>query len=184
MIARLDDLHIAALTVTVSSNIVPVSERCAKLFSANKIRRLMKQTGVESLSVVREGICASDMCCDAAERLFAAGAAKREDIGAIIFLSQTPDYINPATSYLLQARLDLLDDVVAFDVNLGCSGYVYGLYLAATMLGNMPEGRKVLLCCGDSGSRLIHPLDSSTMPIMGDAGAATIIDKLVSTKGA
>ncbi|MBE6101866.1 MAG: ketoacyl-ACP synthase III [Selenomonas ruminantium] len=182
MIVRLNYLHIVALTVTVSSNIIPVSERCAELFSPNKIRRLVKQTGVESLSIVRGGVCASDMCYDAAERLFAAGEAKREEIGAIIFLSQTPDYINPATSYLLQARLDLSDDVIALDVNLGCSGYVYGLYLAATMLANMPEGRKVLLCCGDSGSSLIHPQDTSTMPIMGDAGAATIIDKGMQSK--
>ena len=177
MIAKLDDLHIVALTATASRNIVPVSERCANLFSPNKVRRLVKQTGVESLSVIRGGICASDMCCDAAERLFGAGVVERKDIGAIIFISQTPDYINPATSYLLQERLGLLDDVIALDVNLGCSGYVYGLYLAATMLSNMPEGRKVLLCCGDGGSRLIHPQDTSTMPIMGDAGAATILEK-------
>ena len=171
MIGTIRDVGIDCLTATVSKIRVPVAERCAGLISEKKAVRLAKNTGFTRLSVASPGVCTSDFCVEAAERLFADGA-KKEDIGAIIFITQTPDYPAPATSFVIQHRLGLAADVIAFDVNLGCSGFVYGIYLASSMLANM--NKKVLLLVGDV-AREFMPSDITGLAIDGNAGAAAIM---------
>lgn len=173
MIGTIKDVGIDCLTATVSKTRIPVSERCSGLVSEKKVARLVKDTGFTRLSVAARGICTSDFCVEAAERLFADGA-KKEDIGAIIFITQTPDYPAPATSYIIQQRLGLKTDVMAFDISLGCSGFVYGVYVAASMLSNMTK--KVLLLAGDVVQDFM-PGDISGRAINGAGGSAAIIGR-------
>lgn len=173
MIGTIRDVGIDCLTATVSKIRMPVSERCSGLVSEKKAARLAKDTGFTRLSVAASGICTSDFCVEAAERLFADGA-KKEDIGAIIFITQTPDYPAPATSYIIQQRLGLQTDVMAFDISLGCSGFVYGIYVAASMLSNMTK--KVLLLAGDVVQDFM-PGDISGRAINGAGGSAAIIGR-------
>ena len=154
MIGLLKDVGIEALTATVAKNCVPVEEVLKDLMSEKKAKRLAHGTGIE------------------AQRLFA--EIDQSEIGALIFISQTADYLTPATSYYLQDRLGLPHDILAFDVNLGCSGFCYGVFLAGTLLPAL-GGRKVLICCGDTSSRNVHPEDSSMLSLAGDAGAAAIV---------
>ena len=172
MIGLLKDVGIEALTATVAKNCVPVEEVLKDLMSEKKAKRLAHGTGIEALSIAPPEICTSDLCFDSAQRLFA--EIDQSEIGALIFISQTADYLTPATSYYLQHRLGLPHDILAFDVNLGCSGFCYGVFLAGTLLPAL-GGRKVLICCGDTSSRNVHPEDSSMLSLAGDAGAAAVV---------
>jgi len=94
----------------------------------------------------------------------------------LIFVSQTPDYVLPATSCVLQSRLGLSKDCAAFDINLGCSGYVYGLWVASQLLMAAPTGRTLLLV-GDTVSKVVAPHDRATVALFGDAGSATALER-------
>ncbi len=179
MIGTIKDVGIDCVTATVSKTRMPVAERCEGLITEKKAARLAKDTGFTRLSVTAPGICTSDLCIEAAERLFADGA-KREDIGAIIFITQTPDYPAPATSYIIQHKLGLATDVMAFDISLGCSGFAYGVYVAASMLSNL--SKKVLLLVGDVAQDFM-PGDITGRAIDGAAGAAAIIARRDATMG-
>ena len=179
MIGTIKDVGIDCLTATVSKTRMLVATRCAGLISEKKALRLAKNTGFTKLSIAAPGICTSDFCVESANRLFVNGANK-EEIGAIIFVSQTPDYLAPATSYVIQERLRLSHDVICFDINLGCSGFVYGIYVAASILSSMRK--KVLLLAGDV-TRDCKPDDISGLAVTGDAGAAAIISRRDANSG-
>lgn len=145
------------------------------------IAKFSKMTGVKSrhLSAKTQSakiITASDLCHDAAERLINNLKIDRLSIDAIIFVSQYPDYGgSPATACVLQHRLQLKAAVMAFDVNQGCAGYVYGLAIAAGLL-KLNGISRVLMVNGDANHK-VNAKDRSQYYLFGDAGAATIIDK-------
>lgn len=113
----------------------------------------------------------SDLSYAAAERLIADLQWKKEEIGAIVFVSQTVDYILPATACILQDRLGLSKECFAMDISLGCSGWVYGLNTVASLLGS-GNVKKALLMCGDAKKRYNRSLD----PLFGFAGTATALE--------
>lgn len=141
---------------------------------AADVQAIVDHTGVRSRRAAPAGVCGSDLCQAAATRLLEATATPRAGIDCLIFVSQTPDYRMPATAILLQDRLGLRTDTLAFDVGLGCSGYVYGLHLAMSLVaGGGLES--VLLLNGETRSRAYSPRDRSTGLLFGDAGAATLV---------
>ena len=174
MIVTVENVALEVVTACVSKVRVPIEERLKNIATDKKISRLKKSTGFDSFSI-GENICASDYCAAAAENLFAETSIKREEIGAVIFVTQTPDYFLPATSHLLHTRLGLPRDCAAFDIGLGCSGFVYGVYIAASLAQNIDK--KVLLLCGDTVTRDIFEEDLSGMSVFGDAGSAAIVSK-------
>ena len=127
-----------------------------------------------SRRVARNGECASDLAVAAATHLFDSGIDRRE-IDLILFATQTPDYLLPTTACILQDRLGLSTDVAAFDINLGCSQYLYAL---ATAHAYVTAGlaRKALVLTGDTVSRTLHAKDRSVVPLFGDAGSATLVE--------
>ena len=157
MIGTIRDVGIDLLASTVSKTRVRVVERCASLLSSNKAERMVRGTGVEKISIADSDVFASDLCFDSAKRLLDCGA-EREEIGAIIFVSQTPDYTIPATSFYLQDRLGLSADVLAFDVTQGCAGFTYGLYIAASLLSNLDKN--VLLCFDDTLIQTLYKINN------------------------
>lgn len=175
MIIKSTPIKLEGVAGTISQNIIPVEKYCEGLATPKKLRRIIKETGFESLSISDNETCTSDMCFQAAENLFNNGGFNREDIKALIFVSQTPDYVLPATAYVLQKRLKLNKNLVAFDVGLGCSGFVYGLYVASS-LANSLNG-KILVCCGDVVLRTERAKDVHSGAIFGDAGACAIVNK-------
>ena len=120
----------------------------------------------------------SDLCYAAAEKLIAELGWERSEIEALVFVSQTADYILPATACILQDRLGLSKECYAEDVALGCSGWVYGLSNVASLLmsGSI---KKALLLVGDAKKRAAGPRD----PLFGQAGTATAIEYLEGAKG-
>jgi 3-oxoacyl-[acyl-carrier-protein] synthase-3 len=144
----------------------------AHAFGSAEATRLIKSTGVQSRRLAGH-LCTSDFCVGAAEHLLAALRWDRDSIRHLVFVSQTPDYILPATACTIHQRLGLSRECAAFDINLGCSGYVYGLWVLGKLLG---PGERGLLLVGDTSSRVAHPKDRSTAPLFGDAGSATALE--------
>ena len=144
-------------------------------FSAEEIQNISKNIGVEHRHIAPEDMCVSDLCYEASEKLFAELDLDRESVDALIYITQGPDYIVPATSCVLQNRLNLKTDCIAFDVNLGCSAYPYGIWMAANFI-HSGSAKKVLLLAGDLSNRKVSKLDRSTALLFGDAASATLIE--------
>lgn len=98
-------------------------------------------------------------------------------IDALIFITQTPDNYQPGNSYVLHGRLDLKKDCLCIDINAGCNGYVQGLFNAEQLL-QQEEVNTVLVCAGDTISKIVNPSDATLAPIFGDGGSATLLTKM------
>jgi len=167
------DVRIAGLSACVPKNIAENSN--FDIISTKERQLLIKTTGISQRRIAAEGMCASDLCYESAKQILNALNWNPKEIDLLLFVTQTPDYITPATAALLQHRLGLSQSCIAFDINLGCSGYVYGLSVAAGLLSNMPKGKGLLLV-GDVSSACISGRDKSTTPIFSDAGSATALE--------
>jgi 3-oxoacyl-[acyl-carrier-protein] synthase III len=143
------------------------------------IEKIEAKSGVKTRYRAAPGETALDLAVKACEKLFAADPEARNGIDALIFCTQSPDHIMPPNSYILQARLGLRRELFAFDYNLACSGYVYGLAISKALLESGVATR-VLLVNADTYSRYINPRDRSTGILFSDAAAATIIAKELS----
>lgn len=144
-------------------------------FGADAVADVCRMIGVETRRRAAPGQTTADLCQAAAETLLAELGWQRNSVDALIFISQTPDYTLPATACALHGRLQLDPACAAFDVNLGCSGYAYGLWLAAKMLDGLAI-RRVLLLVGDTISKTVDPTDRATALLFGDAGSATALE--------
>jgi len=143
--------------------------------SEDEAHKFIEATGVESRHIVRgTNLCTSDLCFMAAKQLMTRLDWNPGEIDCLIFVSQTPDYIFPATACILQERLGLPTDCYSLDISLGCSGWVYGLSVIASLLatGTMKKG---LLLVGDTTTVTKSPRDKSSYPLFGDAGSATAL---------
>jgi 3-oxoacyl-[acyl-carrier-protein] synthase III len=135
----------------------------------------IKNTGVEEKRTANCTIATSDMCEKSAHELLKKLNWEPESIDVIIFVSQSPDYFLPATSAILQHKLGLKKSVMAFDINLGCSGYVYGLNVISNLLSN-GQFKRGLLLAGDKSTLSTNYRDKSTYPLFGDAGSASAFE--------
>lgn len=137
----------------------------------------VKTTGVKERHV-SDNLCTSDLCYEAAEKLIADLGWEKSEIEALIFVSQTADYVLPCTACILQDRLGLSKECYAADNSLGCSGWVYGL---SQILGLLSAGtiKKALLLCGDAKKRAAGPRD----PLFGHAGTVTAVEYCEGAKG-
>lgn len=143
--------------------------------SKEEINKFIESTGVEYRRMVKDsGVCTSDLCYHAAIRLLEDIKWKPEEVDCLIFVSQTPDYILPATSCILHERLGLSNECYALDISLGCTGWVYGLSAISSILSGGLM-RKGLLLVGDTTTVTKSPKDKSTYPLFGDAGSATAV---------
>lgn len=163
--------QITEICAAIPKTEVAVATYASTLLNEKESKRMVKSTGFASLRISDETTTTADLCQRAAENLSTLDA-----VDALIFVTQTPDYILPATVRGLQHRLGLSKNTLCFELNEGCAGYVHGLYLAATLI-EAKQCRKVLLLCGDTSSKLTCPTDRSTRCIFGDAGSATFIEE-------
>jgi 3-oxoacyl-[acyl-carrier-protein] synthase-3 len=145
-------------------------------FPKEDVKEIVDKTGVLERRFAEDGTCASDLCLAAANQLITDLQIDRSEIDALIFISQTADYKMPATAIILQHKLGLPKKTMAFDINLGCSGFVYGLSIAYSLL-QQPSFRKVLVLDGETRSRIYSPKDRKTAFLFGDGGIAAIIEK-------
>lgn len=143
-------------------------------WSAEKI---YKKTGISERRISAENETSSDMAISAANRLFDEYDIDRNIIEFIILITQSPDYQLPTTACVVQNKLGIPTTAGAFDINLGCSGYVYGLSVAKSMLKSGMV-KNVLLITSEMYSKFIHPMDKSVRTIFGDGATAVFLDEL------
>lgn len=142
--------------------------------SPAELEKTRKTVGLAELYRAPRGVTAGDLCVAAAERLLEQLGWARESVDGIVMVTQTPDHYLPATACVAHRALGLADGCFAFDVGMGCSGYVYGLWLAGSLCSSGP--RRVLLLAGDTISHLTSPRDPSVSVLFGDAGSATALE--------
>jgi len=146
------------------------------LFTKGEIDRIANMTGIRERRKAEDNLCSSDLCLVAAQKLMKDMKLTENQIDLLIFLSQTPDYRQPATAPILQNRLGLPKSVGAFDINLACSGFIYGLSTAFAY-ASMQGINRVLLLVGETLSKIVSDRDRATAFLFGDAATATIIEK-------
>lgn len=139
------------------------------------LKRLKKTIGFGTQYVSKENTTTCDLCLDAATRLIAKMSIDVENIDAIIFVTQTPDYYMPGNAHIIHEKMGFAKTTAALDIEMGCSGFIYGLWLAFMMVETGME--RILLLTGDTLSKAVHPDDRTEAPLFGDAGAAVIIEK-------
>lgn len=146
-----------------------------QLFTAEEIEKNIQTTGVQRRRAVENGVTTSDLCVSASKQLLIDLKWGADSIDILVFVTQTPDYRNPATACIIQDRLNIPITCMALDVALGCSGYVYGLNVISSMMsaGKIKRG---LLLVGDTSTLTSSPLDKSRALLFGDAGAATALE--------
>lgn len=146
-------------------------------FSKVDIEKFIETTGVKEFRVADKETTTSDLGFEAAKKLILEMNIDKNEIDVLIFVSQTPDYINiPNTAPILQERLGISKSCLAFDIPIGCSGFIYGLSTLASYLQN-PAFKKGLLICGDTPSKIVNPEDKSSALLFGDAAAAAILER-------
>jgi 3-oxoacyl-[acyl-carrier-protein] synthase-3 len=173
-ISKITGVRIAGIASAVPEKVRTLADD-AKVFGETEVTKISRSTGVEARYVAPAWMCTSDLCYAAAERLLLESNIDRDSIDALVLVTQGPDYIVPATSCVLQSRLRLGSHCAAFDVNLGCSGYVYGIWFAAHLVA-AGSARRVMLLVGDLSTRCVSPHDRSTALLFGDAGTATVLE--------
>lgn len=161
----------AAVPRTVIENL-----KYTQYFPADQVREVVEKVGIYERRFADENTCSSDLCFAAAEKLIADNSIDRSEIDLLIFISQTPDYRMPATSVLLQDRLRLPNSTIAFDINLGCSAFIYGLSVAFSMMKNTGL-RKALVLDGETRSKVYSPKDRRSAFLFGDGGVAALIER-------
>lgn len=170
----LDGVRLAALAAAVPKH-TESNQDYARISQAER-QFLIKTTGVAERRVARDDQTTADFCEAACRQIFEAGHAQPDDIGLLVFVSQSGDYYLPATAAVLQHKLGLSHHCMAFDVGLGCSGFVYGLSIVTSLMQTVGI-KKALLLAGDTSSTTTPPSDKSTHPLFGDAGTATLLER-------
>lgn len=145
-------------------------------FPKEEVNKVVDKIGVYQRRFADENTCSSDLCLAAAQHLIEEMGIDKSEIDVLLFVSQTPDYRMPATSVILQHKLGLKKETIAFDITLGCSAFVFALQVAYSLIAN-PKLNKVLILNGETRSKVYSPKDRTTAFLFGDAGVAVIIEK-------
>lgn len=145
-----------------------------KAFPEWSVDKITNKVGVVERRIAMPDETAADFAVLAAETLFGKGTVKRSDVDFVLFCTQSSDYKLPSSACVIQDKLGLGTNCGAFDFNLGCSGYEYGLAIAkGLVVGGM--AKNVLLLTGETYNKYLHPRDKGNRTIFSDAAAATVI---------
>lgn len=172
---KYNNIGIKALAACVPPRVEYIRD-LGHVMSDEEIQKAIQNIGVEERRMAEKDVCASDLCFKAAEKLLDENEIEKDTIDALIFVSQTSDYHQPATAPILQHRLGLSKNTLSFDINLACSGYVYGLSTAYAYASHHGINR-VLLLVGETMSKIVSRYDKVNTPLFGDAGTATLVEK-------
>ena len=172
---KFENVGIRAISATVPHRVVKTREM-TDYYTEEEIEKFVSATGVEERRFVEPDQCASDLCLKSARQIFDEPEIKAEDIDALFFVSQTPDYKIPGTSIIMQDKLGLKKDTIVYDVNMSCSGFIHGLLMAYSFLQH-PGINNIMLMVGDTLSKMISLQDKGTGKLLGDAGTVAVIGK-------
>lgn len=147
-----------------------------EFFPQEQVNEVVEKVGVYERRFADAQTCSSDLCFAAAQKLFADNDIDRSEIDLLVFISQTQDYRMPATACTLQHRLGLPNSCIAFDINLGCSAFIYGMSVVYSMM-QQSGLRKALILDGETRSKVYGPRDRRSAFIFGDGGVAALVER-------
>ncbi len=168
-------IAIKAVSAVVPSEVVENTAYIGK-YDKRKVTMQLKVTGIRNRHLSFGKLEGKDLCLQAAKRLIQELDIDRQEIKVLIFVSQTTGMVTPSTAFWIHHELELGMDSLAFDINLGCSGFVEGLSVAASLLEGQEKGTKALLLNGDTLSQYVDEDDFATCMMFGDGGTATLIE--------
>ena len=170
-------VYIKAISYYIPQQVLS-NENLIKEFPEWTVEKVASKVGINTRYISSSDETAGDMALKAAEQLFTEHDIERNYVDFILLCTQSPDYFLPSTACILQDKLGLRQDIGAFDFNLGCSGFVYGLSVAKGLIA-AGIAKNVLLLTSETYTKYLHPKDKGNRTIFGDAASAT----LVSTTG-
>lgn len=174
-IVKYRGVGITAMAGAVPSHIVE-NLKYTQFFPEEQVKEVVDKVGIYERRFADDNTCSSDLCFAAAQKLILDNEIDRSEIDLLVFISQTPDYRMPATSITLQHRLGLNNSCVAFDINLGCSAFIYGMSVVFSMM-QTGAFRKALILDGETRSKVYGPRDRRSAFIFGDGGVAALVEQ-------
>lgn len=168
---KIENVRIAAISAAVPAHTVQTSGHPA--FSGEEeALKYMENVGVRQRHINQSSLCCSDFCMAAAEKCLSSAGWEKETVDLMVFVSQYPDYVLPATACVLHGKMGMPVNCTAFDISLGCSGWAYGM---AVVAGLVQSGafKRALLMVGDA---LPNGERDKGKPLFGDAGTATLLE--------
>ena len=175
MKCKINNIDIKCIATCLPEGILEMTSLKEK-FGKKAVEDTMKGSGIERIHIASPHETTADLCERAAKKLFEATGFERAEIDGVVFVSQTMDYYNPATSCVLQGKLGLSKECVCFDICYGCSGYIYGMFQAAILISS-GACKNVLVLAGDTNSKMVDKDNRSSLMVFGDAGSATLVCK-------
>ena len=172
---KFQGIGISAMAGAVPSHIIE-NLKYTEFFPQDQVNEVVEKVGVYERRFADAATCSSDLCFAAAQKLFADNDIERSEIDLLVFISQTQDYRMPATACTLQHRLGLSNSCVAFDINLGCSAFIYGMSVVYSMMQSSGL-RKALILDGETRSKVYGPRDRRSAFIFGDGGVAALVER-------
>lgn len=174
-VMKFGGIGITAMAGAVPSHVID-NRKYTDYFPQEQVDEVVAKVGVYERRFADEKTCSSDLCFAAAQKLILDNGIDRNEIDLLVFISQTPDYRMPATSITLQHRLGLPCSCIAFDINLGCSAFIYGMSVVYSMMQNTGL-RKALILDGETRSKVYGARDRRSAFIFGDGGVAALVEK-------
>ena len=176
-IFKIKGIHIDGVVACIPERKIDNAASLQEMYG-DEAQLIIQSTGIETRYLANPGTSTGDLCIACAEEVIKGTNTKPEEIGGVVFVTFTPDRLMPFNASLVQEKLGLSKEIPAFDISLACSGYAYGLYIASMFA--KASGKKVLLLDGDIQSAYMSGLDKSTVPVMADAGSATLLSVMES----
>ena len=138
------------------------------------IKKIIDKTGIEKIWYTKKDETALDLALNASKKLIK--KINKKTIDTLLYVTQSPDYFLPTNACILQNNLGLSTNVKAFDINLGCSGFVYALYVASSFVQNNMS-KNILIVCADTYTKYIADDDRTNKTIFSDAASAILVSK-------
>ena len=171
---KFNGVGVTAISAAVPHTIIE-NYKYTQYFPEDQVKEVVDKIGITERRFADDKTCSSDLCYAAAEKLIEDNNIDRSEIDLLVFISQTADYRMPATSILLQHRLGLSNSTIAFDINLGCSAFMYGLSVVFSYMKSS-NLRKALILDGETRSKVYSPKDRRTAFLFGDGGVAALVE--------
>lgn len=177
MKTRFDKAKISGICVSVPEHKICIDDELESVFSNDikTLKRMKKVIGLNTRYICDENTCVSDLGKHAANTLLQGLNIDKNSLDALIVVTQSPDFFMPSTACFFHQLLNLSSKTIAFDLGQACAGYLYGLFVAHSLIQSGLG--KILLVCGDTLSKFIHPKNMNLAPIFGDGVSATLIEK-------
>jgi 3-oxoacyl-[acyl-carrier-protein] synthase-3 len=150
-------------------------------FPEKQTMRLKKIMGYEKHRIVKDTTASSDLCVFGLKHMLQNGLVHRDEVGAIVVVTATPDHLIPTVSNIIQGECDLDNDVICIDISQGCVAFLLGLMQSFMMLEHLGH-KKVLLFTVDTLSKKVSTRDRNSYPITGDAAGITLVENDANAK--